>query len=280
MEQQETMMDRKTLGKDMQKELKQMFKPLFSLAESKATDADFLVTAAKQLKLLPDEGMMGQFKAKYFPLVQQVLDEQVKEYKKHETAYLRSTKEKGTIIREVSNGWRVGPVLMETKPGEGKIRFCYNREPLTPFVTVAASKEIEELESQALLMLENASIDQEKLTFWMWTAYKKAVVGIYEQMEGQAVLIRDFAEEFLDLCAKDKEFIKSAGFGVNDKLPLWLFLYNLDRYRLMGSMAPAQQRIGLQTGSQQEVGKGLGVTVNGLHPEEEYKTMCYAIPYK
>jgi hypothetical protein len=280
MEIQKTVMDEKTLIKELQKELKQIFKPLFALTDVKAGDADSLSTLQKQLKLLPDEGAFGQLKQKYLPTIQAILDETMQEYKKHETSFLRKAKEKGSDIREVSQGWRVGSLLMETKPTEGKVRFCYNRVPLTPYIAVTGPASIEEAEKQALQMLEAAVIDQERLTQWMWIAYKKTVAAKHNQLEGQAVLIHEFAEEFLLMALKDKEYTKNIGMNGKSELPLWIFLYNLDRYRLLGGQIPFNQRIGLQTGSQQEVSKGLGLTVNGLFADQDYKTMCYVIQSK
>ena len=61
------------------------------------------------------------------------------------------------------------------------------------------------------------------------------------------------------------------------ELPRWTFLYNLDRYRALGAAVPEARRLGYQTGSQQE-SRTIGVVVNGLDAQQDYKTMCYIVP--
>ena len=56
--------------------------------------------------------------------------------------------------------------------------------------------------------------------------------------------------------------------------PKWAFLYNLDRYRQLGSTA-GEERLTFETGSQQDQVNGLGMTLNGLSQEQEYKVCCW-----
>jgi len=60
-------------------------------------------------------------------------------------------------------------------------------------------------------------------------------------------------------------------------LQLWAFLYNLDLYSASITQIPQTKRLGLQSGSQHEVSKGLGIVVNGLDALQDYKTICYII---
>ena len=56
----------------------------------------------------------------------------------------------------------------------------------------------------------------------------------------------------------------------------WAFLFNLDRYRAQNDM-PAERKLALQTGSQTEQQRGMGLVTNGLSAAEDYKVYCYVI---
>ena len=62
------------------------------------------------------------------------------------------------------------------------------------------------------------------------------------------------------------------------ELPRWAFLYNLDRYRAHVTEVSEGQRLGLQTGSQQE-SRQFGMVVNGLDAAQDYRTMCFIVPF-
>jgi hypothetical protein len=61
------------------------------------------------------------------------------------------------------------------------------------------------------------------------------------------------------------------------ELPLWVFLYNLDRYCAASTQVPKNKKIGLQSGSQHEVSNKKAIIVNGLDAYQDYKTICHII---
>jgi len=271
-------MDITKVLKELQKELNKIYKPISNFLGQKPADSEALILAERALKQLP-EGL-SYLSEKYLPAIQSQLKYTQHQYKKLETAYLRIVRERGDALRESGEGWRVSILMLETKPSHGMARFCYNREVLVPWQAVTSVEHLLAMEEQALGMLQKANLREDKLFHMLWLAYKKAVVDQHNQLEGQKVYIHELMLEFNSLLLRDKELLKPlASFIKNSEVPRWIFLYNLDRYRLVNAASiPAGERIGLQTGSQQEVSSGHGITVNGLVPEEDYKTMCHVIP--
>jgi hypothetical protein len=205
------------------------------------------------------------------------LMENQRNYKQYEGIYLRSIKEKGTYIRETSQGWRTGHLSLETRPTLAQIRYSFNRIPLTEWKNVRSELDLFEQCKKAEELIILVTIPEEQLIQFLWTSYKKAIVEKHDQVDSQRCLIKDAYREFDSKIKQDSEWKKKLGVMIKDQYPLWAFLYNLDRYRLLGSKIPSAKRLGLQTGSQQEVSQGLGMTVNGLVPEEDYKIMCYLV---
>jgi len=269
--------DEKTVVKELFKEISRTFKPIATLLTMKPSDPETLAQAAKVLTSLPPG--YEHLKEKYYPPIKERLDERLQSFKKLEAAYLRGVKEKGVTFREAGEGrWRVGILLLETNPLRGAARFSFNREPLTKWTTVDGPETLQVMEKEAHALLQKSSLPQEQLLSYMWIAYKEAVVRLDDQVKGQRVYIRSVASKFLALMAEDKELAKTLNLKT-DEPPLWPFLYNLDRYRLVSPSAfPAGKRLALQTGSQQEATQGHGLTINGLLPDDDYKTMCYVIP--
>lgn len=270
-------LDINTVLKELQKDLNKIYKPIANYINAKPNDPERLVLAEKALKLLPDG--LEYIRDKYLPAIQTQLLTIQQEYKKLETVYLRSVKERGDLFREAGEGWRVGILMLETKPMQGVVRFCYNRESLTPWIDVTSVADIQDAEMKVLKMMKLCEVPEQKLTRMMWLAYKKAVVAHHNQLEGQKVYIKELQDEFNALLLRDHELSKTLkSFFKKGEVPQWVFLYNLDRYRMLNAAAiPAGERIGLQTGSQQEVSNNHGLTINGLLPEEDYKTMCHVI---
>jgi hypothetical protein len=57
-------------------------------------------------------------------------------------------------------------------------------------------------------------------------------------------------------------------------MPLWAFLYNIDRYRVLAGEA-VSPRLGFQSCAMREVQDGRGVTINGLDAAGDYRRVCY-----
>jgi hypothetical protein len=268
--------------KEFHKELAKLIKPLSTLVEAKPGDANFPELTVKAFTTINQgtelTSAIASLGGRFLPLFEEAMAAHTQSFKRHESAYLRGVRERGIFFRETSQGWRVGPLQLETKPTLTQIRILYNREPLTGWITVVGEDSFIQLEREANNLLQLVQLSDEQLFDWMWVSFKKATVERYEHWEGNRCLIQDMAEEFGAKARKDSVWRKKLGGLAKDRYPLWAFLYNLDRYRLLGAKVPAGRRLALQTGSQQEVSKGLGVTIGGLIPEEDYKIMCYLFP--
>jgi hypothetical protein len=271
----------KDAQKELQRELQKLFKSVCTLIDYKAGDPDFPAAAVKVLTELPKGEVLGEslelLKNKFSPQFESFVQANIQVYKRYETAYLRGLKERGGTFRETSNGWRIGPLMLETKPALAQARFLYNRQTLTDWTDIRDENKLVELEQQASELLKLVELEGDELTEWVWICFKKAIIERYESIEGQRCLIQDVYLEFEARMKRDTAWRKKLGTMTKERYPMWAFLYNLDRYRTLGTKVPASRRLMLQTGSQQEVSQGLGVTVGGLVTEDDYKTMCYLI---
>lgn len=271
----------KDAQKELQKELQKLFKSINNLVEYKIGDPDFPAAAVKILAELPKGEVLGEsielIKNKFSPLFESFIQGNIQAYKRYETIYLRGLKERGGTFRETSQGWRTGPLMLETKPALAQARFLYNRQTLTDWTDIRDETKLVELEQQASELLKLVELESEELAEWMWVCFKKATIERFESIEGQRSLIQDVYDEFDAKMKRDTVWRKKLGTLMKERYPLWAFLYNLDRYRTLGAKVPAARRLMLQTGSQQEVSQGLGVTVGGLVTEDDYKIMCYLI---
>ncbi len=148
------------------------------------------------------------------------------------------------------------------------------------WTAIGRREDLDKLETEALGKLNAAAYPNEMLTAVFWDAY--AQERQRRTTEGKAraeqVPILDFYREVRATLVRHE----LAGQKPDKRLqhvdlPCWRFLYNLDRYRALGPRVPESRKLGLQTGSQQEVARGLGLSVNGLDARQDYKTMCYVV---
>ncbi len=267
----------------LQAEFRRLAGPLAALAKVRPTDPKALERLDAALRRLPAGELLGQELDQLRERTTRFLDEarraRIAAFRPLEAEYVRTAREQGKQLRERANGWRIDMLELQLQREQARARFLYNREVLVSWSPVGSAEDLARLEERARAMLEKAAYPDDMLREVFWSAYERARAR-RQQGKGrpETVPILDFYRAvrvaLVDYELADEKPDKRLRYG---ELPRWAFLYNLDRYRSLAAGAPEAQRLGLQTGSQQE-SRTIGVVVNGLDAQQDYKTMCYIVP--
>ncbi len=204
--------------------------------------------------------------------------ERIQAFGRVEAEFIRAARERGTTAREVSEGWRIGKLEFQFRRVQSSARVLLNHEEIIGWKPIGEFRDLETLESQALKTLSSAEFPDEMLTITFWNAYdvergRRLNAG---KLQPELVPLPDFFRELraaivrFELAGQKPE--RSLRFV---KLPRWSFVYNLDRYRLRSTLQPPGPRLRFQTGSQSDVQRGMGYTINGLDASQDYQTVCY-----
>ena len=186
-------------------------------------------------------------------------------------SFIAASRDLGRTVRE-AEGWRVDELELRTRPSEARVGFFYNRLQIGTWQGVGSIEDLERAYRSALEKLGQHDIAQDVLAEAVWDAY--CCLDVRSRKSTASVQIRDLHRELraalvrYELRAKPDKPIKGS------ELPGWAFLHNLDRYREFGASIPADKRVTFQTGSQADTQR-IGVTLNGLRADEEYRTYCY-----
>lgn len=200
-------------------------------------------------------------------------------------AYIRQKKEQNASLREMSRGWRIDRLELETRPETARIRFLYNKDPLTPWTAVRAVEDFHAVERKARAFIEKYESypGDDELAEWFWTAYEeahreRAVAGA---LSGSASIpILAFYRAFrLHLVRRELNAKGPAAKLTQSDLPKVAFLIYFDRYLSFAGHLPPERRLGLQTGSQREVAQGKGLVVGGFRSQEDYRVMCHIVAH-
>ncbi len=186
-------------------------------------------------------------------------------------SFIAASRDRGRTVRE-AEGWRVDELELRTRPGEACVGFFYNRLQVGIWQGVGSALELERAYRSAVEKLGQHDIPQDVLAETVWEAH--SYLAARSHKSNALVQIRDLHRELraalvrYELRTKPDRPIKGL------ELPGWAFLHNLDRYRESGASIPAGKRVTFQTGSQADTQR-IGVTLNGLRADEEYRTYCY-----
>jgi hypothetical protein len=157
-------------------------------------------------------------------------------------------------------------------------RVLYNHEEIVGWTPIGGVTDLEKLETAAVRVLNSAELDPQMLVSTLWAAYESERERRTRdgKTRPELVPLPDFYRELRASMVR----YELAGQKPDRRLrftdlPRWKFLYNLDRYRAQGPSISTGQRLGFQTGSQQDVQRGLGFSINGLDATQDYKTVCY-----
>ncbi len=269
--------------KQLQGKIKTFLKALIQITKLKQDDPDSLIKLDKIAKILPS---IETFSVGYEELIQDCnkvrtdgLNLREINFGKLLTAYLRHVSEKGIGIRETSSGWRTGILELQLKPAIGQIRFLYNRQALISWRSVIEVDDFIKAENESMSLLEGAKLPDNELADLFMNAYNFSIMTERLDEGRKAIRIGKFYGKLRLVLIEHELQAKgpSAKIEKFKEFPTWAFLYNLDRYRRYTALHSPENRLGLMTGSQQEVSKGYGMIVNGLDPQQDYQVMCYMI---
>lgn len=265
---------------DILKSFKAITKYFTDIEKIKPSDQSAVEKLEKAIKKLPEPDVFSKIIHEKIDLAMQYIEEykteSIENFKKSEAEYIREIQSKGTYVKELSNGWRVGRIVFSFRPEYCMASVLYNNEVLIDWSKVNSKLDFMELEEKANRILDNAAMPIEELQELFFEAIRHARVRNTSKGNTNLVPIKDFYKEvFLELTWKQIEKKNSIKSIKEIDFPLWKFLYNLDVYQSKASEIPVNKRLGLQTGSLQETMRGKGLVVNGLSPQSEYKVMCY-----
>lgn len=269
----------------LQAEYRRLAGPLTAVAKIKPTDPRALERLAAALERLPPGAALAQalddLRERTTRFSHAARRERIATFRPIEAEWVRAARAEGKSVRERSSGWRVAMLELGLQREQARARFFYNREALTPWSPIGSPDDLTALEERARALLRGGTFPDEMLIAVFHDAYEGARAARRRGDKGrpEAVSLPDFYRGVRVALVRHE----LAGQGPEKKLrwaelPRWAFLYNLDRYRALGTAVPTGQRLGLQTGSQQET-RQFGMVVNGLDATQDYKTMCFIAPF-
>ncbi len=269
----------------LQAEFRRLAGSLGAVAKIRAADPKALERLDAALKRLPESESLGQalddLRGRAAQFLHAARRERIAAFRPLEAEWVRASREAGKRLRERSSGWRVDMLELALQREQARARFFYNREALTPWSPIGSADDLAALEARALALLGGVAFSDEMLTSVFWDAYagERTARGRDGQGRAEAVPLPDFYRGVRVALVRHE----LTGAGPEKRLrwaelPRWAFLYNLDRYRALGTAVPAGRRLGLQTGSQQE-SRTIGMVINGLDAAQDYKTMCFVVPF-
>jgi len=269
----------------LQAEYRRLAGPLGALAKIKPNDPRALERLAATLKRLPSGDTLGPALDDLRGRTERFLDtarrERIAAFRPLEAEWVRAARADGKQLRERSGGWRIDMLELGLQRDQARARFFYNREALTPWSPIGSAADLAALEERARALLNGATFPDASLVAIFHDAYvgERAARERHGKGRVEVVPLPDFYRGVRVALVRNE----LAGQAPEKKLrwaelPRWAFLYNLDRYRARAAEVPEGQRLGLQTGSQQE-SRQFGMVVNGLEAAQDYRTMCFVVPF-
>jgi hypothetical protein len=190
------------------------------------------------------------------------------------STFVTRCRDQGRTVRE-AEGWRIDELEIRTRPDTSEVGLFYNRAPVGDWLGVSSADELEKAYLAAISDLRRHDVPAESLTEALWDAYRYLAVAT--RRSTALVQIRDLHREIRAALVRHelgKKVDKSVKLA---EMPYWAFLHNLDCYRDFSAAMPQEKRLVFQTGSQADT-RRIGVTLNGLRANEEYKSFCYVEP--
>ncbi|WNR45148.1 hypothetical protein [Paenibacillus roseipurpureus] len=255
-----------TIHKEVAKGIKERNKAELAFLQIKPNHPDALSNMYKQLQKFESTDIKNVF----LPIIEDEINNRKRQFKRTVTAFLNSVKEQDFKYREVGGGWRVGPLMMDLDEVQAKVRFSYNRTPISQSIQAYEAHSIITTFHKCIDLLKQVEIPQEVLGELFTKSYNMTV-AFSEASTGERVYIRKMASIFEFIVHETQQISKKK--YISD-FPLLVFQYNLDRYRKLAANLQPGHRLNLQTGSQSETSKE-GLTVNGLDPNVDYNMICH-----
>ncbi len=263
-------------------EAKKLAGPLQAIGAITPGSADTLDKLEQALKKLPAASAMAEavdgLRRRAESAIARYRRERVEAFRRTEAEFIKSARSEGTQVREQAEGWRIGPVELRMKREQAQCQALYNREVVVGWTKISGLQDMERLQRTALDALNKAAIPDEEMQTRFVDAYDEALLHRQKQNNvspGRVPLLEFYLELRLTLARADLAR-NPEGALHHVEFPKWAFLYNIDRYRRIAASLPADERLNLQTGSQQE-SRHLGVLVNGLDPLSDYSVVCFIL---
>jgi hypothetical protein len=269
----------------LQAEYRRLVGPFGALAKIKPTDPRALERLAATLKRLPSGDTLGPALDELRERTERFLDtarrERIAAFRPLEAEWVRAARADGKQLRERSGGWRVDMLELGLQRDQARARFFYNREALTPWSPIGSPDDLVALEGRARALLHGVTLPDATLSTVFHDAYVGERAARQRSGKGRAevVPLPDFYRSVRVALVRNELVGQAPEKKLRwAELPRWAFLYNLDRYRVRATEEPEERRLGLQTGSQQE-SRQFGMVVNGLDATQDYRTMCFIVPF-
>ena len=260
----------------LQREAAGLLRGLDGLSRIKAQSPSAIDDLEKALKDLPTAETMANGLEELRRRGQGLLDQTGKvtrrDFQTMEAAFIRDLQAANVSVRETHQGWRVESLEVETRADRSRVRFRYNQTELLDWSTVRSKANLVTLLEKARGLLESSKVRPELFAEAFSDAYEYC--RSKKKSRGDLVAIRDIYPE-LRLALIRHEFGRRPEKVLkNVTFPPWAFLYNLDLYRSDTSTISADRRLAFTTGSQSDSGR-IGVVLNGLRADQEYKVFCF-----
>ena len=261
--------------KNIKPELKKIMKNFDALIKSNIkTTKDVFEYEERLENIIPSESFIRAFdgwKKRTAEVLKKYREECKNGFGRSISEFIRKQQNYGLKTREFQSSWRVGPLKINFKPDQVSAQFLYNEHIVSKWAVFSDSDELGELFDHTLKKLAEKAIPDEFLSRVFDDAFQQA------QFRGQAdqsrAPIKDLWMETEVALYRLNKLTK--GKCKISELPLWAYLYNLDRYRQVARNLAPDQRLSFEAGSQHEINRGLGLILNGLEADEDYKTFCY-----
>jgi hypothetical protein len=262
--------------KSVQQEAALLLRRVEALARIKPQSPSALEDLEKALRDFPSEDTvaaeLAELRHRAASILERAGEVVQRAFKPIEAAFVHDLEAAKVVVRQTHRGWRVGSLEMESRPERSQVRFQYNQQDVVGWTPVRTKENLEGLFQNAKTLLERSKIPSETLGDALWQAYN--YLRSQRKQTSDLVPIRDAYPELRvallrhELRARPEKVVKQLS------LPMWAFLYNLDLYRSGASTAARSKRLSFVTGAQVDTAK-IGVVMNGMQADEEYKVFCY-----
>ncbi|MGQ4807433.1 hypothetical protein NKDENANG_00781 [Candidatus Entotheonellaceae bacterium PAL068K] len=268
--------------KELVKLWSSLAKPLQDVAKAKVSKATGLDELARALDRVPAgetlQRAVEELRERTNAWLRHEREIRQQAFRRLEAELIRELRNAGQALKELDNSWRIGRLALEVGRDRARSRALYNGEQVIAWKAIATTDDLQALLKQADAQLDKQTVPTEVWVNVLWSAYSnlRQHASTLSADSAPRVPIREmFRECRIELVRKElssgqpgKRLTRYSDF------PKWAFLYNLDRYRSLGSQVPENRRLAFETGSQVETNR-IGFTLSGLDPMQNYKIFCY-----
>ena len=263
------------------KQLTTLAKPLGAFAEIRAQSAEAPRQIRSALAGIPSGTALGaeieRIRIELDALVDAQLSADRDNIGRALANFIAEIRDTGTLVREVSNGWRIGQVLLDVNRDAATAGARYTTEELVPQSPIGDSAHLHQILARANELLASGLLTTARQEALFNRAYDYAV-GVRRGAnvnKPELVPLDEFYRECRSATIGIELIGKSPDRQVKAQpLPKWAFLYNLDKFRSDLRSVPANRRFVMHTGSQSETRSPKAMTLNGLSPRKTSRSFA------